>query len=309
MSDITERYGRDLDLNLLRVFAVVAEAGSITRAAARLYVTQPAVSAAMRRLTEFVGAALFTRQGRGVVLTARGSELLSATRSYLEPLVAAALATPLFDPKQSAASVRVGLVDGAEPVLVPLLYRALASAAPRVQLILVPVQFRTVEDSLLTKKVDVAVCVADELPRSICRKILVPAKLVCLYDSRFRKLPKKPSERDFFACEHVAVSYAGDARGVIEDATGKTRKVRVSVPSFSYVADVLEGTALVATVPAPLAHHVARTRPHLKSAPLPVALDLPQLELLWPRNSDDDPLSRFLRDLLERVVQEELAQK
>ena len=43
-------YGRDLDLNLLRVFAVVAEAGSVTQAAARLYLTQPAVSAALRRL-------------------------------------------------------------------------------------------------------------------------------------------------------------------------------------------------------------------------------------------------------------------
>ncbi len=307
MSDITERYGRDLDLNLLRVFAVVAEAGSITRAAARLYVTQPAVSAAMRRLTAFVGADLFSRQGRGVVLTARGNELLAATRAYLEPLVAAAVAMPSFDPKQSTASVRIGLVDGAEPVIVPPLYQALSREAPRVQLLFVPVQFRTIEDLLLTKKVDVALCVADLLPRSISRRVLVSASLVCLYDARFRKLPKKPSERDYFACEHVAVSYAGDARGVIEDATGKTRLVRVSVPSFSYVADVLEGTALVATVPAPLAQHVARTRPHLKSAPLPVALDLPQLELLWLRSSDDDPLSQFLRALLERVVQEQLA--
>ncbi len=166
--------------------------------------------------------------------------------------------------------------------------------------------FRTVEDLLLTKKVDVALCVADALPRSISRKVLVSAQLVCLYDSRFRKLPKKPSERDYFACEHVAVSYAADARGVIEDATGKTRLVRVSVPSFSYVADVLEGTALVATVPSPLAQHVARTRPHLKSAPLPVTLELPQLELLWLRSNDDAPLSQFLRALLERIVREQL---
>ena len=45
---MSDSYGRDLDLNLLRVFAVVAEEGSITRAASRLYVTQPAVSASMR---------------------------------------------------------------------------------------------------------------------------------------------------------------------------------------------------------------------------------------------------------------------
>lgn len=58
-------YGRDLDLNLLRVFAVVAESASVTDAAKRLYMTQPAVSAALRRLTTAVGAPLFVRSGRG----------------------------------------------------------------------------------------------------------------------------------------------------------------------------------------------------------------------------------------------------
>ncbi len=68
-------YARDLDLNLLRVFAVVAESGSVTEAASRLYLTQPAVSAALRRLTVAVGTPLFVRSGRGLVLTSRGRQL------------------------------------------------------------------------------------------------------------------------------------------------------------------------------------------------------------------------------------------
>src|SRR4051794_16470358 len=109
MNNMHGVYERDLDLNLLRVFAVVADEGSITRAASRLYITQPAVSAAMRRLSEFVGAELIARQGRGVVLTTRGAELAVAARAYLGPLVAATLAVPVFDPKTSTASVRLGL--------------------------------------------------------------------------------------------------------------------------------------------------------------------------------------------------------
>ena len=65
-------YGRDLDLNLLRVFAVVAEAGSVTAAATRLYLTQPGVSAALRRLTDVVGAPLFVRR----LLNKHGMKLL-----------------------------------------------------------------------------------------------------------------------------------------------------------------------------------------------------------------------------------------
>src|SRR3954468_10636063 len=94
-----DSYGRDLDLNLLRVFAVVAESGSVTEAAKRLYVTQPAVSAALRRLTAAVGAALFARSGRGIVLTGRGKRLAEAVHPHLERLVDAALAAPTFDPR------------------------------------------------------------------------------------------------------------------------------------------------------------------------------------------------------------------
>jgi len=83
-------YGRDLDLNLLRVFVVVAEAGGVTAAAARLYLTQPAVSAALKRLRQAVGAPLLARRGRGLVLTPRGQRLLECARPHLPACQAAA---------------------------------------------------------------------------------------------------------------------------------------------------------------------------------------------------------------------------
>src|SRR4029079_12756794 len=97
MRDISEDYGRDLDLNLLRVFVVVAQTQSVTRAAARLYLTQPAVSAAMRRLADSVGTPLFARSGRGLVLTERGSRLLAVVAPQLEEMVRATLSPPEFD--------------------------------------------------------------------------------------------------------------------------------------------------------------------------------------------------------------------
>ncbi|MFP2932930.1 LysR family transcriptional regulator, partial [Pyxidicoccus sp. 3LG] len=66
MNDI---YGRNLDLNLLRVFIVVAEAGSVTAAASRLYLTQPAVSAALRRSRPPWARRSSSGAGRGLVLT------------------------------------------------------------------------------------------------------------------------------------------------------------------------------------------------------------------------------------------------
>src|SRR5690242_20704011 len=107
-------YGRDLDLNLLRVFAVVAETGSVTAAAQCLYLTQPAVSAALRRLTTTVRAPLFVRSGRGLALTSRGERLRAGLQPHLQAIVDAALSPPSFDPTTSDRTIRLGLSDSTE---------------------------------------------------------------------------------------------------------------------------------------------------------------------------------------------------
>src|SRR4051812_27361861 len=155
-------YGRDLDLNLLRVFAVVAEAGSVTEAASRLYLTQPAISAALRRLTTAVGAPLFARSGRGLVLTARGERLRDGLHPHLERLIDAALAPATFDPKTSERTLRIGLADSAELWLLPALLRVLEREAPAMRIISIPVQFRTIA-AAFAAGLDLAVTVADEL--------------------------------------------------------------------------------------------------------------------------------------------------
>jgi len=295
-------YERDLDLNLLRVFAVVAEEGSVTRAAARLYLTQPAVSAALRRLATFVGAELFARQGRGIALTARGTELLAASHRHLRPLVEAVMAPPVFDPATSTATIRLGLPESAEGWALPLILAGLRAEAPSMVVVVVSVQFRTVEEALLSRRVDLALSVADELPRSVLRRPFATAGFVCVYDPRHAKLPKRLTERAYFAHEHVIVSYAGDVRGIVEDSLGKTRRVRVSVPSFSYVGEVLEGSSLLATVPEPHARYLLKTHPKLRQTALPFVLGGAAQELLWLRITDDDPVSRFVRGLIARAL-------
>src|SRR5450432_221721 len=126
-------YERDLDLNLLRVFVVVAEARSVTAAAERLYLTQPAISAAIRRLTSTVGEPLFARAGRGLTLTARGQRLLLSAQPHLAALVSATLSPAAFDPKTSDQIVRIGLSDANDAWLLPPLLRILARDAPRLR--------------------------------------------------------------------------------------------------------------------------------------------------------------------------------
>jgi LysR family transcriptional activator of mexEF-oprN operon len=300
-------YGRDLDLNLLRVFAVVAESESVTTAAARLYLTQPAVSAALRRLTNAVGAPLFVRKGRGIALTSRGARLHAEVALHLGKLVDAALAPASFDPRTSTRVFRLGLSDDAEQWLLPRLLRVLEREAPGIGVICSAVQFRTVA-SALANGVELAISVADELPASIQRRPLFHSGFVCLYDPRYAKL-RTLSEQVYFAHEHVIVSYNGDLRGVIEDTFGKTRKVRCSVPSFSHVGALVDGSALLATVPTIVADSIRALRPQLRTKQLPFAFDAIPAELLWPIASDDDEASRFMRGKVIALADEIAARK
>ena len=295
-----ENYGRDLDLNLLRVFAVVADTGSVTAAASRLYLTQPAVSAALRRLTATVGAPLFVRQGRGLALTSRGEQLRASLRLHLQALVDAALSARAFDPATSERTLRLGLSDAAELWLLPELLRVLEREAPRMRIVALPVQFRTV-GTALANGLDAAITVADELPAAIRRQELFGGHFVCLFDPRHVTLSRL-READYFAADHVVVSYNGDLRGIVEDMLGKQRRIRCSVSSFANLGTLVEGSALLATVPVMVGQHIRAVRPRLRTLPLPLPLDGTPTELLWPSTYDDDEPGRFVRTHIVEIA-------
>ncbi|UJR82838.1 LysR family transcriptional regulator [Sandaracinus amylolyticus] len=299
---MNEIYARDLDLNLLRVFVVVAESGSVTSAAARLYLTQPAISAALKRLADAVGAPLFARQGRGLALTARGERLHAEVKPHLSALVAAALSPPSFDPMTSERTVRLGLSDANEASLLPPLLRVLADEAPRMRVVVIPVQFRTVGDALGSGRVDLAVTVADELPAGTHREPLFHGGFCALFDPRHARLGPRPSLAKYLAHDHVIVSYNGDLRGVVEDLAAVTRRVRCSVSTFHVLGAIVEGSALVATIPELVAREIRSTRPALRTAKLPFELRGAPMELITRSAVADDPAIRFVRDQVVRIT-------
>lgn len=110
-----------LESDLMRSFLAVADSGSVTAAAGRLYRTQSAVSLQVKRLEESLGQPLFLRQARGVVLTPRGEQLVPYARRVVALLDEAAVALrekPLVGP------VRVGISDEYSGTVLP---RALAA--------------------------------------------------------------------------------------------------------------------------------------------------------------------------------------
>src|SRR5919205_762115 len=105
-----------IELRLLRYFTAVAEEGHVGNAAARLFISQPALSQQIRALEEQVGVPLFTRHARGVELTEAGEVLLAEAREEIA--------------RGEAGALRIGMPPGLEPGMVPELLASLREAHP-----------------------------------------------------------------------------------------------------------------------------------------------------------------------------------
>lgn len=174
------------------------------------------------------------------------------------------------------------------------------------RVISVPVNFRTVGDALAGQRLDAAITVADDLPPAIRREPLYRGGFVCLFDPRHAPAGRRRrlTEAEYFAHDHVVVSYNGDLRGIVEDVLRKQRRIRCSVSTFANLGGILDGSALLATVPATVAHHLCKARPHLAIRTLPFALHGGPSELLWPTTTEDDGACRFLRDQIRAIARD-----
>ena len=88
---------------------------------------------------------------------------------------------------------------------------------------------------------------------------------------------------------------------------GKTRNVRCSVSSFANVGALIDGTAMLATIPSSWPTQIRAARPHLKTKPLPFAIKGAYSELLWPVATDDDELCRFVRAKIVAIARASVA--
>jgi LysR family transcriptional activator of mexEF-oprN operon len=146
-----------------------------------------------------------------------------------------------------------------------------------------------------------AITVADDLPATIRRRQLYADGFTCLHDPRRGRI-RSLTEKTYFARPHVIVSHNADLRGIVEDQLGRARLVRCSVASFAHLGAILEGTALLATIPNRVADQIRSVRPHLAKTKLPFTLQTSPMELLWPAATDDDDACRFVREKIVKLA-------
>lgn len=290
---------KTLDLNLLKALDALLDECNVTRAAARLGVTQPAMSGMLTRLRENFGDPLFVRAQRGIVPTLRAMELSIPLKQVISE-IGALLQPPVFDPLTARLTFTIAATDYAlRAVALPFL-PALKLQAPHVQVALVPVDDRQVQTQLERGDIDLALVTPESTPPDLHARNLFEERYVCVLREGHPCIQgrKRLNVDQLCALDHALVSYTGGGfRGVTDEALeklGKQRQVTLSVKSFLILPEILRASDMVAILPSRLVAGMGGL------AVFDPPFDVPGFTKVaaWHERTHRDSAHRWLRELL-----------
>jgi DNA-binding transcriptional LysR family regulator len=286
-----------IDLKLLVVFDAVMGEHSVTRAAQRLGMSQPAMSNALNRLRYLLKDQLFLRTAEGMRPTVRARELGPPITQALKQ-IQAALEPATFAPSDAGSDFRLTLSDHATVVVLPRLLPLLQKAAPQVRLRILPKRNSAIEDQLDSGDVDFAVGIIPKLPRRFDRQELYQDEYVCMMH-RGHPLAGRPITRaQFVAAEHLALRPL-DSVSVVDQCLKRHkvgRKVVLNVTQYLAVPNTIRKRNLVACMLRTVAEHFAGDEFYL--SPMPFDLEPMKISLVWSRARTHHAANAWLRQKL-----------
>jgi DNA-binding transcriptional LysR family regulator len=293
---------RQVDLNLLITFAAIAEEKSVTAAAARLFLSQPAVSRALQRARVMFQDDLFVRSPQGFELTLRGRKILEELEGLLPRMEN--LVTPnLFDPAREKSHFRISGPDNVCTVVLPRLCRQYANRHYRVQFEFLPWQ-SGIAELVEHGQVDLILHIDDGLlPSHFQSERLYREDWICAV-ARSSRFGDRLSLKQYLAATHIVVStYAGVQ--TIPDkqlaAVGAKRSSCIRVPYFGVALQCLPGTELVLTVTSGLTS-VVRGNRELRVVKAPHELHPFHFLMAWHPRLNSDPRHVWLREVMRSTT-------
>lgn len=293
-----------MDLNLLRVFVAIAETRSLTAAASRLYVTQPAVSQALTRLRAALDDPLFLREGRVMAPTPLAESVYPGFREALAAVDRTLDAVHRFDPADSDRLFRIALSELGEIGWLPAIVAAVCRRAPRMRLEVVPIDVGALPEWLGRGVVDLAIT-PSTVPGGFERMLLKTQPYGLVMSARHPLADHPLTLADYAHAAHAVV--ASDSGAPAVDAAlrrlGVEIEPRIALNQFASLPPLLAGDReLVATMPDTIAEGWARTW-SLVVRQLP--FEMPPVEVRLYRRSTTQHTAAldWLYDTVARAVQ------
>ncbi|QRM55491.1 LysR substrate-binding domain-containing protein [Sinorhizobium sp. BG8] len=294
------------DLNLLPIFITLMEERSVTRAAERLGITQPALSNALARLRTTMQDQLFVRERYGIQPTPIALELAPVIAEALAKVDDAVLGQQDFDPARAERLFTIAPNGYVEFVLVPAIVARLGEVAPGIKLRLTPYGSDLADTGVISGTTALVLGRIVDPAENLVVQHLMDESLACVVRADHPEIHDGISRQQFEELKHVNVLPPGRLRvGLFQslEQQGLRREVAVSVTHFLAVPEMIAVTDYCATLPSLICRQLARD-PRLKTLPAPVDLGTFPVEMAWHVRYRHDPAHRWLRSLISEVVKE-----
>ena len=288
-----------LDLNLLVALDALLLEASVSRAAMRIGLSQPAASHALQRLREVLGDPLLVRAGARMELTPRAQALRGPLAQALDQ-VRGLFIPDDFDAASSERRFRLMMPDLAVELLVPPLMEKITAQAPNVRLDIVPWRGPAIFTAEFARTtIDLVISIGDAF-RGFHRQLLYTDR-DALAVRRGHCVGTKLGRRDVFLNErHVAVVIRGQNVDLIDDwlrTKGLERRIALVVPGYIEALHIVARTDLVAFVPGRLIAALAKPLSLMAVTP-PLDPGIDEQFMFYPTRAQFDPGSIWLRNLM-----------
>ena len=299
-----------IDLHLIRVLHTVLTERSVSKAAIRLGMYQPAVSASLKKLRELAGDPLLVRSGAGMVPTDAGLRMLAPSASILRAAESMFSDARSFEPGSTRQTFRIAASDFLDPLFLPRLVAQIKQQPPHRVIEILPLSAESDYRTRLAQG-DMDVVIGNWLkpPEDLHLGRLFGDEVVCLV-AHDHPAVRRASQggwdaASWLAAEHIAPTptHPG-ARGVIDehlDSLGLQRNITARCPHFGLIPSMVASSLLVLTTGRQYCERFTDRLP-VKILPCPVPFPRLLYYQLWHERTHHSSAGRWLRERVKSVA-------
>lgn len=292
-----------IDLNLFTVFEAIYSEGSLTKAAARLNLTQPAISHALGRLRDRLEDPLFIRHGHKMRPTPLAQNLLPEIQSALAQLNQALQHAHGFDPSVANKTFTLAMRDVIEATLLPPLVTHFNKIGPNLSLASVTMDRKQLEAKLASGEWDFAVDILRPSPASIKQQKLIADDLVVLKQKN-KKSIQKIDKKAYLNALHIVVSSRPSGPSLVDyslSALGLKRNVALRCQHYFAACQVVANSDLWLTMPRRYGQLLADQFDDIELLDLPFATSSVDVYLYWHQSHDNDGSNKWFRQFIDEL--------
>jgi DNA-binding transcriptional LysR family regulator len=295
---------KSLDLNLLVALDALLRDASVSRAALRIGLSQPAASHALQRLRDLLGDPLLVRTGARMELTPRAQGLRAPLAEVLDQ-VRGLFVADAFDAASSDRQFRLMMPDLAVELLVPAVMAKITRLAPNVRIDVVPWRGPAIFHAEFARSIDMVISIGDAF-KGFHRQLLYTDSDALAVRRGHPAGPRLKTRDAFLKARHVAVIIRGQSEDLIDGwlrAKGIERRIALVVPGYLEALHVVARSDLVAFVPRRLIAALSKRLSLLAVAP-PLDPGIDEQFMFYPTRAQMDPGSIWLRGIMLGIGRE-----